>query len=112
MIEERTESEDAAISLFFDLLEQFHDRQERVVARLSGINKTFERNGRTVNYPRTVRLVAYTEDPGFFVYADSEGELPSRDFFPTIESFELNFSTKRESLTILDPSWNPIKSSR
>lgn len=108
MIEKQTETQDEAAKLFFDLLDQFHNRQEKVVARLSGIKKFFDRNGKKVSYPSSVRLVAYTDDPGFFVYAETEGELPRRSFFPNMESFELAFSTKRSLLTIVDPSWAPI----
>jgi hypothetical protein len=114
----KSESDDVAIERFFTLLDEFHKREAYIVARLVGYQKTYTRstyrqeNGalvegsiETLSYPDSIRLVTYTDDPGFFAYSETDDELPVTGFFPTIESFELLTGASRDMLTIFDPKW-------
>ena len=79
MIRSKSDSEQAAIGLFFRLLDEFYSRTPNEVARLAGIAKSYGRQSirrdrdqlvddpiETVQYPEVVKLVTYTDDPGFF----------------------------------------------
>ena len=88
MIRGRTDNDESATILVLQLLEQFHDREKRVVARF---NETI--------------LVTFTDDPGFFAFSETEVGIPRRSFFPTVKSFELRLRVNRTALTVLDNSW-------
>lgn len=110
MIKECTNSDVEAFDRFFQLLEEFRVRVPHVVAKLIGIQKQYQRTcgdvTETLQFPDSISLVTYTEDPGFFVLTDSEDDLPIPDFFPCIDWFETFIGAKRTQLTIVDPNWN------
>jgi hypothetical protein len=56
-------------------------------------------------YP-TLNLIAYTDDPGFFVSSDdADADFPRKDhFFPTLQSFGRRFGISKDDLTILASS--------
>jgi hypothetical protein len=118
MIVSKSESDDVAIERFFILLDQLHQREAHIVARLTGYQKKYTRttyrqenntliedSTATRSYPDSIRLVTYKEDPGFFAYSETDDELPVAGFFPTIELFEILTGANRNMLTILDPKW-------
>ena len=110
MIQQSTNSETEAIDRFFQLLDEFRVRVPHVVARLVGIHKQYSRTcgdvTETLHFPKSISLVTYTDDPGFFVTSDSEDDLPIPRFFPCIDWFESFTGAKREQLTVVDPNWN------
>lgn len=74
MIVATTESEEAAFDRFFELLEEHSARVPRLVAEIIGPTSSAFRYGQScvIPPPERVRLVKYTEDPGFFALHDSE----------------------------------------
>lgn len=124
MINSQTPSEAAAMERFFTLLDEFHARRPRTVARLVNYRKTWSRvvqrregdryvteRTETLQYPSSIALVTYTDDPGFFVYSETDEELPHPGYYPSLESFELRTDASRDLLTIVDPEWRPGKAS-
>jgi hypothetical protein len=65
MIVATTKSEEDAFDRFFELLEEHAHRVPRVVAEILGPNSCTNRD-HLVPPPERVRLVKFTEDPGFF----------------------------------------------
>jgi hypothetical protein len=105
MILKHVPDEAAALDRFFELLDQHRVRKPSVVARY----KVEGGRGKVVHtgtYPATLNLIAYTDDPGFFVSSDDPNAdfLFKDHFFATIESFELRFGVSKDGITILDPS--------
>ena len=116
MICSKTASDGAAIERFFTLLDEYYDRKAHLVARLTGLKKTYSRKtppGQlagptdTAAYPDSIALVIYTDDPGFFAYSETEADFPCEGFFPTLDSFESRTGATRDMLTICDPVWKP-----
>jgi hypothetical protein len=119
MICAKTESDNEAIALFFKLLIEFRSRKPHVVARVIGRDKKFQqipftnKNGNMVRdtaeirqFPDTISLITYTDDPGFFAYSDTQDDFPFSGFFPSIELFENFIGIKREELNIVDNNWH------
>lgn len=112
MICDRTSTDQEAIGLFRQLLDDFQTRTPHTVAKLLAHKKTFQRSvGRsacvTCNYPESISLVTYTDDPGFFAYSDTSESFPSEGFHPDLKSFELRIGADRSMLTIIDNNWHP-----
>jgi hypothetical protein len=110
-----SQNEAAAFSRFFELLDQHATRKSRVVAKLIGYQKTYtvvsEGRERIERYPSSISLIAYTDDPGFFASSDEPGySLPTKEFFPSLDWFEISTGVARSELTILDAEtferWN------
>jgi len=105
------QDEDRALARFFDLLDEHADRKPKVIARLTGINKTYARQigggEKTLErYPTCVSLVAYTDDPGFFVLSDEPGfSVPFRGtgFCPLLHWIESDTGVNRSEMDVLDP---------
>lgn len=70
MIVATSKSEEEAFDRFFILLEEHADRVPRVVAEIIGPSSST--NSGLVPPPERVRLVKFTNDPGFFVLYGSE----------------------------------------
>ena len=99
---------------FFELLDEYRMRHARVVARLSAFAGReyflrFKSDGtyQQQNIPRplalgtyTLKLIAYTNDPGFFVQFKSDDPTvpPSGRFYPVLRWFERDFGTERDKL--------------
>jgi len=76
---------------FLPVLDEHRNRKPRVVAKVSAYRKEFKRqtvkNGyleppKTLHYA-TLNLIAYTDDPGFFISSDDrEAEFPKVDSSP------------------------------
>lgn len=105
----------AAFARFFELLDEHAARKSRVVAKVIGLNKTFtvgsEGHARAERYPTRISLIAYTDDPGFFVVSDEPGySLPMAGFLPSLDWFETFTGIHRSQLTVLDAEtfarWN------
>ncbi len=111
MILKRTPDESVALDHFFELLDDHRTRKPRVVA-LAQCNKQFtsytgkdahRENVQTRKIPSPLKLIAYTDDPGFFVASDSAEDFPRKDcFFPTIKAFGGWYDIVREDLTVVD----------
>ena len=117
MILERVPDENEAVDRFFELLDEYRMRHARVVARLSAFAGReyflrFKSDGTTTEkIPRplalgtyTLNLIAYTNDPGFFVQFKSDDPTvpPSGRFYPVLRWFERDFGTERDKLEVLD----------
>ena len=121
MICERTDTDRDAIDSFLQLLNEFKARKPHVVAKLIGFKKSYQqmssyRNDKgevvqtpmvTKEYPNSISLVTFTEDPGFFAYSDTEESFPEEGYHPDLEHFELYSGANRKQLSILDEDWNP-----
>jgi hypothetical protein len=107
-------NEGTAFNRFFELLDEHATRRSRVVAKLIGFQKRYsvgsEGRERTERYPTRISLIAYTDDPGFFVASDEPGYSMDIEFFPSLDLFETFMGVARSQLTILDPEtferWN------
>lgn len=102
-----TESEELAFDYFFQLLEEYASRQPRKVARVSGLTKKYTvikgDSQQELEYPSSIALVTYTDDPGFFAESEIDGKpFFSEGFFPCLDRFELSLGITRECITILD----------
>ena len=121
MICDRTESDQHAIDRFFELLSEFKQRKPHTVAKLADFRKTYQQSSVssddhgnhiqtpcvTRNNPKSISLVTYTDDPGFFAYSDTDDSFPSEGFHPDLESFELRTGADKSMLTIVDNKWDP-----
>ena len=110
MILAKIPAEADAFDYFFELLDEHATRVPCIRAKLRGIRHSYTAtsNGvsRTLNYPHTVSLVTYTEDPGFFVYSDDpETDFPRRPFFPSLGSLLNWLDADRADLDIVDAHW-------
>jgi hypothetical protein len=114
MILKHAPDEYAAVDRFYELLDEYHARQPRVVARLAayrgrdGVEK-FRHDGtrepvKRPDSPYVVSLIAYTDDPGFFVEFDADDPTVSHapNFYPLLNWFERGFGVSRETLEVLD----------
>lgn len=110
MILDRTKDEEKALDLFWNFFDEFNNRKPKIVARLTGINKSYTSISEGIieekQYPESISLVTYTDDPGFFVLSDDEQEWPGLDFFPDINSFESETGAPRTKLKVLDENCN------
>ena len=121
MICDRTDTDQQAIDRFFELLSEFKHREPHTVAKLTDFSKTYQQSTvrrddncdvsqtppMTRSYPKSISLVTYTDDPGFFAYSDTHEPFPSEGFHPDLQSFELRTGADKSLLTILDNKWNP-----
>lgn len=115
MILTRVPDEYAAVDRFYELLDEYRARQPRVVAKVN------QYQGRTdvskvkpdvtqEPVPRpdnsyTLRLIAYTDDPGFFVAFDVKDPTVRRSgtFYPLLSWFERRFGVNKQALEVLEP---------
>jgi hypothetical protein len=112
MILKRIPDESAALDRFFELLDEHRIRQARVVATVQGHRQEHPtvtvRDGveskKVGTLPETLTLVAYTDDPGFFVSSDDPTpNFYGRDsFVATLKLFRQRFGVQKENMTILD----------
>ena len=113
LILKRVPEESAALDRFFELLDERKNRKPRVVAQVRGgkeytwrtVEEGLPQDQQTGTYP-TLNLIAYTDDPGFFVSsADADTDFPREDhFFPTLQLFGRRFGISKDDLMILDAS--------
>lgn len=113
MILKRIPDESAALARFFELLDEYRVRQPRIVATVQGHRREYTtttlRDGvkseKAGLFPETLTLVAYTEDPGFFVSCNEPTDLfPRKDaFFATLKSFGQRFGVQNGNMTVVDP---------
>jgi hypothetical protein len=113
LILKRVPEESAALDRFFELLDEHKNRKPRVVAQVRGgkeytwrtVEEGLPQEQQTGTYP-TLNLIAYTDDPGFFVSsADADTDFPRKDhFFPTLQLFGRRFGISKDDLMILDAS--------
>ena len=112
MILKHVPDERAALDRFFELLDEHRNRKPEVVAT-ARCDKKFSRHtlkdggGEHVHvgtFPSILSLIAYTDDPGFFVSADDpDADFPGQDrFFPTLQSFQRRFGVSKDDLTVLN----------
>jgi len=110
MILNRAGSENDAFDRFFTLLDEYRVRSPHLVAKLVGYRKSYLRTCGDVTeqlqYPPSISLVTYTDDPGFFASSDTDDEFPYEGFFSCIDWFEMCTGAKRALLTIVDHEWN------
>jgi len=114
MILKHVPDEYAAVDRFYELLDEYHARQPRVVARLAayrgrdGVEKLrpdgTRESVKRPDSPYVVSLIAYTDDPGFFVEFDADDPTArhSPAFHPLLNWFERRFGVNRDLLEVLD----------
>jgi len=119
MICDQFGNEQPGIDRFFELLAEFKSRKPHVVAKVDGVNKshssqavTRDENGKMIfgpttvkSYPKSIMLVTYTDDPGFFAYSEPDEEFPERGFHPNKKHFELWTGDDQLPWLILDDQW-------
>jgi hypothetical protein len=111
MILKRVPEESAALDRFFELLDQHKSRKPHVVAQVRGgkeytwrtVKEGRPQEPQTATYP-TINLIAYTDDPGFFVSSDdANADFPRKNhFFPTLQWFGRRFGINKDDVIILD----------
>jgi hypothetical protein len=106
MIVERLGDGTHAFNRFFTLLDEHRVRVPKLVATLSGCEKTYTQffggQETTESFPQLISLVSYNaDDPGLFVYADGD-RFPGQGYCPTLGSFESWFGRCRSKLTVID----------
>jgi hypothetical protein len=107
MILNRIPDESAALDRFFELLDEYRSRQQTVVAKVRTSNlEVFKyvdsilENKRRATVASEVRLVVYTDDPGFFVIHDDEAaEYPRKSYFCPMLSSE-RFGVLRDTTPV------------
>jgi hypothetical protein len=107
MIVQRLGDGQHAFDRFFALLDEYHARVPRVVATLSGCQKTYTQHYKgevsTRSYPSLITLTAYnSEDPGLFVSAEGEEHFPGVGLCLSLSWFESTFGPCRSGLTVFD----------
>ena len=122
MIRDRTGTEQEALDTFFELLAEFKTRMPHVVAQVthgkqSYSEQTVERRdaddevipGAVIErpYPKSISLVTYTDDPGFFAHSDTSEKVAFQRYYPDLEAFELSIGVDRSQIEIVDKSWDP-----
>ena len=110
MILSQTPDESNAFDRFFALLDEHTARVPCVRAKLRGIRRSYTAttNGvsKQMNYPDTISLVTYTDDPGFFVYSDDINlDFPRSPFFPSIEWLTNWLDIDKAAFDIVDEDW-------
>lgn len=114
MILKHVPDEYAAVDRFYELLDEHRSRQPRVVARMPAYrgcesvqrmrpDGSWEPVKRPDN-PYVLSLVAYTDDPGFFVAFDAHDETVRHagTFYPLLSWFGRRFGVDRDDLEVLD----------
>jgi hypothetical protein len=111
MILDRVPDETAALDRFFELLDEHRSRRPTVVATVrTGDTEVFKLEGgsledrRRAKVPDEVRLVVYTDDPGFFItHDDQTAEYPRKSSFrPALSWVRRDFKLDGKDLEILD----------
>ena len=108
MILDRTGNESLALDRFYELFDEFENRRGRVVAKLTGSKEQYFSvldDGTSIarSYPSPLLLLAYTDDPGFFVASEDPKEnFPGKGFCPSLERFRLRLSISPMDLEIVD----------
>jgi hypothetical protein len=75
-----TNSAAEAFDRFFELLDEYNNRQPHVIARCLNSRRVYETpkgedgTGGVIRYPASIALITYTDDPGFFVVSEIPGE--------------------------------------
>lgn len=109
MVVETAGDQAEGLTLFFELLDQHAARKGKVIAQLIGLEKSYKAgppDSQFVDghYPTRISLIAYTDDPGFFVASDEAGvPWPSRPFCPSLECFLDDIGADQSQLTVIDP---------
>lgn len=107
MILERTRDESLALDRFYELIDEFENRKPRVIAKLAGYKgQYFEKSGNgeiAHSYPSPILLLAYTEDPGFFIAPENPQDgFPGKGFCHSVDRFLFHFPINLADLEILD----------
>jgi hypothetical protein len=111
MIRHHSQNEAEAFDRFYQLLDEYHTREEHIVAKyefsfsIDGVSS----DGTIAETDETrspLLIVTYTQDPGFFVQSAPEKYKHLAMFYPQIEWFEFLSGADRTDLTIIDPNWN------
>jgi len=118
MIYKRAKTEEEALDRFKELIEEFENREPTIVARLMDFKKTYttqliSKNKSEIeygsiiekNFPRTITLLTYTNDPGFFLNSEASQDFPHKGFCPSLDSFETRFGISKTDLKIIDRKW-------
>lgn len=118
MIYRKTQTEDEAFFTFFDLVDQYKSRRERLVARINNVRKHYfytrydDVDGTLVPgetqkrfYPESIDVVVYTDDPGVFVRAADHRPFPSDGFCPNLDRYLIALGCDKNDLEILNPNW-------
>ncbi|HET9407663.1 MAG TPA: hypothetical protein VFO39_10530 [Candidatus Sulfotelmatobacter sp.] len=116
MILDRIHDESAALKRFFELLDEHRVRKARVVAQVQGYTKilkapevmladgTLKQQEWSDVRPATLKLIAYTDNRGFFVDSDEEfRSFEKGRFFSTLWWFTRELGVDDGNLTILEP---------
>jgi len=114
LILSRTPNESIAFDRFFTLLDEHIARVPCVRAKLRGIRRSYtaRRNGvsKEMEYPDTILLVTYTDDPGFFVYSDNDNlEFPRSPFFSSVESLTSWLEIDGAEFDDIDRTWPQLQ---
>lgn len=96
MILETTKNEEEAFDRFFELIDEHNKRTPTIIAR-------FHTGQSEHSSHLNVALVTYTEDPGFFVVSNIEGDLYQFGrFLPSLDWFETFVSSEIDAMEIID----------
>jgi len=110
MILDRTRDESLALDRFYELLDEFENRQQRVVVKCTHLEYkgefySYKLDGtkQILDRPSAVLLVTYTDDPGFFVMPNnpSAGSQVERLYF-SFQDLDFHFDAKGEHVEIVD----------
>lgn len=103
LILKRVESEAVALDRFFQLLDEYRRREAHPIAELNGY-QGYYKTQKTVkgileetvhSFPNNLELIAYTDDPGFFVASNENGaSFPGSGFCASLKSFQLRFKSE------------------
>jgi hypothetical protein len=110
MILSRFPDESVALDRFFELLDEHRTRQAKVVAAVRRdpsqpyVFQGTPKNKRRKRVSEEIRIVVYTDDPGFFQnHDDQAAEYPRKSLFaPALSWLPHPFRPEGECLTILD----------
>ena len=111
MILERFPDESVALDRFFELLDEHEARQESVVATVQAHGAAIFRgehgsgeSQREAKTAQQVRLVVYTNDPGFFLtHDDQSAEYPRKSLFcPSLSWLHNPYKADENYLTVID----------
>ena len=63
-----------------------------------------------MEYPDTILLVTYTDDPGFFVYSDNDNlKFPRSPFFSSVESLTSWLEIDGAEFDDIDRTWPQLQ---
>jgi hypothetical protein len=111
MILDRFPEESVALDRFFELLDEHGARQESVVATIKGhgpavfkMEHGSRETKRQAKLAEQIRLVVYTEDPGFFLtHDDQTAEYPRRNLFcPSLSGLMKPYTPDADYVKVID----------